>query len=176
MKKSIIIAVVFALVGLGIGYFAFSSENVLTTVSTANDATFKTARIAEVGLSPASDTSTSTSILNTDSTDRVVTNAWYYCNVLGTSKTYLTGTGLANLIFRISTSSNSTGYGVTNANYLLDSNVATTSAGTSVYTSSSTTPFPDNTSRLWASGSYIRFYSNATNTAQCVIGVDYLAS
>lgn len=177
MNKSIIYAgVAVLLVGFGLGYLAFGGDNVLSTVSTSNDTKFSSAKIAETGFAPADGSATSTSILNTDSTDRVVTGAFYYCNDLGTSKTAYTGTGLANLIFSIATTSTANTAIVSNSNYLLRSNVATTSAGASVYVSSTTTPFPDDSGRLWASGSYITVFSNATNTADCVAGVTYLAS
>lgn len=146
------------------------------TVSTAPTTVFNTAKVAEAGFAPTVDSATTTPILNTDATDRVVIDSFYYCNSVGTSKTYLTGTGLANLIFSISTSSTATGYGITNANYLLRSNVSTTTSDTSIYTASSTTPFPGDSSRLWAAGSYILIYANATNTASCVAGVHYLGS
>ena len=176
MKTKIITAVVGIVIGLVAGFFLFDSENVLSLVSTSNSTTFSSAKIAEVGFSPATGSATSTSILNTDSNDRVVTGSFYYCNNLGTSLTAYTGAGLASLLFKAATTSTAAPATVSNANLLLSSTVATTSAGSSVYVSSTTTPFPNDVGRLWASGSYMTFFSNATNTATCVVGVQYLAS
>lgn len=151
-------------------------KTILGVVSTPATSTFTSAKVAEVGFSPTTATATSTSILNSDSTDRVVTDSFYYCNGMGTSLTAYSGVGLANLIFTAATTSAASPIGLGNNNLVLSSNVATSSAGASVYTASTTIPFPNDSSRLWASGSYMTFYSNATNTAACVIGVHYLAS
>lgn len=158
------------------GYFYPKYSMPVGTVSTTNTTTFNSAKVAEVGFIPATAGATSTSILNTDSTDRVVIDSFYYCNVLGTSYVANTGSGLANLTFTAATTSTASPAALGNTALLLSSNVATTSAGASTYVSSSTTPYPDNSSRLWKSGSYMTFFSNATNTAQCVAGVHYLGS
>lgn len=178
MKTKIITAVVGIVIGLVAGFFLFDSENVLSLVSTSNSTTFSSAKIAEVGFSPATGSATSTSILNTDSNDRIVTGSFFYCNNLGTSYTAYTGAGLTSLgvLFKAATTSTAAPATVSNVNLVLSATVATTSAGSSVYVASTTTPFPNDVGRLWASGSYMTFFSNATNTATCVVGVQYLAS
>ncbi len=176
MKNKIIIAIVGALLGAGIYAAFFASEPTISAVSTSTTATFSTSKIAETGFAPSSASATSsTSLYNSDSTDRVIINAFAYCNGLDTSKVYLTGGPLANLIFTLGTTSNTANSSIATAANKFTLTVATTTPS-GIYVSTTTTPFPDDSTRLWASGTYLLINANATNTAACVAGVHYLAS
>lgn len=179
MKNTIIYALIGAVVGLGIGYFVFSHSNSPSefagAISTSSTSTFSTAKIAEIGFAPTTaSATTSVTLLNTDSTDRVITSAFAYCSGVGTSQTYLTGTGLSALTFTMGTSSNTSN---SNPTTVANAFIVTVSTSTPYsYVSSTTTPYPNDATRTWASGSYLLINANATNTASCVTGVHYLAS
>lgn len=123
---------------------------------------------------PATGTATTTSILNSDSTDRYVTNDYIFCTGVGTSKTAYTGTGLASLTFTAATTSTANPTSLTNTNYILNSSVATSSTVTFVATS--TEGVIAGWSRIWPTGTYLTFSSNATNTAICTVGVHTIGS
>lgn len=173
--KELKIAVLSLVVGLVIGYFAFSSDNVLSTISTSTSSTFSSAKIAAVGFVPAdASATTSVALYNDSGADRIIESWFATCSSVGTSKTFTTGTGLAALTFTFGTTtstSNSNPATVANAAVLT---IATSTAD--AYTASSTNPFPNPIGRTWANGTYLLINSNATNTASCVAGVHYLAS
>lgn len=152
--------------------------------------TFNTAKIAAVAVNLASvgANGTSTSILNSDAFDRYVTGVRTACVGVGTSKTAYSGAGLAALTLSIGTSSTaapaavptnlvaspltiatSTGYFAVSSSTV--GNLATTSVSGAVGITGITS---DNF--VWLTGSYITFATNATNTATCVFGVDYMGS
>ncbi len=134
--------------------------------------TFSTAKIAAMNIAPATASATSTSILNSDASDRYITSAFAECTGAGSSQTAYTGAGLANLLLRIATSSTAAPVVLSNTNYAANLTIATTAPATYQSTTTPTTSWM----QVWASGSYLTFYPNATNTAQCVVGVSYLAS
>lgn len=173
MKNTILIVLVSALVGFGLGSFLSKDGSVLSSISTSSTTTFNSAKLAEIGFSPATGSATSTSILNTDSTDRIVVDAFAYCDTVGTSRTAYSGGGLAALLFTAATSSTAAPVTNSNANYTMYNIVSTSTANFFV---SSTTIGVASYGRVWAPGTYMSFFSNATNTAACVVGVSYLAS
>lgn len=147
-------------------------------------ASFNTARFAGVvaNLSTAGANATSSSVYNGDSSDRYITAIRLGCNGVGTSKTAYTGTGLSALTVSVATSS--TAAPATNGNTNLVGGLAVT-IGTSTAnfveassTSASTVPNVGSNSvaNIWAAGSYLTFTTNATNTAACTFGVDYIGS
>lgn len=167
MKKLIIVAVIALLVGGVAGYFLAPSP-----MGSAVGTTFSTAKVAQINFSPTNN-ATSTSLLNTDSYDRIVTDSFGFCNTVGTSLTAVTGDGLKELTFNAATTTTSAPNTVTNVNYVMQNIVATSS--TNMYFSS-TTIAVNAYGRVWASGSYMTFWSNATNTAVCTVGVHYIGS
>lgn len=175
MKNKNIILALAGIVALGLGYVAFSSDSVLSTISTDTDQTFSSAKIAEVGFSPTTASATSSAVLyNSDSTDRIIESWYAACSSVGTSKVFTSGGGLAALTFTFGTTTNTS-----NSNPATAANVAVLTIATSTadaYTASSTNPFPNPVGRTWASGTYLLINANATNTAACVAGVHYLAS
>lgn len=175
LKNKVVIALVSALVGFGVGFFSFGSPELVSTISTGTSQTFSSAKIAGVGFSPTTaSATTSVVLLNSDSTDRIIESWFAACSTLGTSRTYLVGDNLAALTFTFGTTTNTS-----NSNPASTANVAVLTIATSTpdgYVASSTNPFPNPVGRTWASGTYLLINSNATNTASCVAGVHYLAS
>lgn len=175
MSTSTLGKIVIGILALAAIYGAYQYPQVTQSVQTfgAVGATFNTAKIAAINWT-LSDSATSTSILNGDANDRIVEGAQYWCSGVGTSKTAFTGAGLDALSFSAATTSASAPAIITNTNFVLNTTVATSTATLFV---ASTSPGLTATAaqRIWASGSYLTFWSNATNTAACNIGVQYLA-
>lgn len=142
-------------------------------VGSAVGTTFNTAKVAAINFSPATGTATTTSILNGDASDRIITDSFAECNTLGSSFTAYTGAALANLIFTAATTSTSAPASVTNTQLALNVNISTTTTNIA-YVATST--FTNIQPRIWATGTYLTFVSNATNTAACNVGVHYLAT
>ena len=149
-------------------------QKLINIGASAVNSTFLSAKVAAIAFSPTTG-ATTTSILNTDASDRIVTDAFVTCSGVGTSYTALTGAGLASLQFKMATSSTAFPAIISNTNLLLSSAVIATSS-VDVYVAT-TTPGLAGTSdfvRRWAAGSYLAVTSNATNTAACIVGVHYL--
>lgn len=147
------------------------------SVGSAVGTTFSTARVAQVNITPSTGTATSSSILNSDDSDRIITDGFYSCSGMGSSQTAYTGAGLTSsgLILAAATSSSATpnASSFVLGSYALNVVVATTTVSDSyIATSTYTAVF----TRRWAAGSYLNFFFNATNTAACTVGVHYLAS
>lgn len=166
----VLLGIVFVIAVLGV-YLSLAKNSGLSAGSTnaAVGTTYGSAKVAQVNMTPATAAATSTSILNTDSYDRIVTDTFYDCNTAGTSKVYLTGNGLASLIIRAATST--TAAQGANTNYVMYNNMATTSPD--VFMASTTIAVGD-FGRVWATGTYMNFSTNATNTAVCTVGVHYI--
>ncbi len=188
-NRTFIVLVFLALfVGAVTGYSLSHKEVSLGTsaVGTTNG----TQKIATITFAPATPAATSTSILNSDSNDRIIDEEISYCSGLGSSRVAFSGGGLASngLTFSAATTSTSAPNTVTNTNLTLNVSIATTTGFAFVSTSSPSviTTFVDGVptststqsviSRVWASGSYLTFWSNATNTATCTVGVRYFSN
>lgn len=121
---------------------------------------------------------TSSSILNTSSNDYYVTAIRAACNGVGTSQTAYTGTGLVALTLTVATTSTAAPATLPTATNKVGNSTLTiaTSTGTFVV-ASSTAVLPGSTliNNIWASGSYMTFTTNATNTAICTFGADYMS-
>jgi hypothetical protein len=176
MNKSIIGAVALVLVGFAVGYGVFGNkvtviEQIGQAVSVAG-VTNSTARLASVvAAPPTTATATTTSLYNGDGVDRAITDAFAYCTGVGTSRTYLTGAGLAALTVQMSTSTIA-GDAKRNTNYPATFTVATSSAWAwENYLGTSATDM----NLVWPSATYLNITFNATNTAACTIGVHYLS-
>lgn len=181
--KIVLSALIAAVIAGGVygGYTYLLSPKVEQLAgASAVGTTFQTAKIAQVSVAPATPgtNATSTSILNTDANDRYILSEEVGCEVVGTSKTAYTGTGLAALTLTMATSStvltNSTGLGQTVGGVALT--IATSSAFFTVASSTSGVGNAAGSSNVWAAGSYLTMQFNATNTAACVIGVRYMSS
>ena len=178
MTKTIILGVLAVIVTGGIvGGYYFPKNNPVFGSSPAGS-TFSTQKVAQVAVNLASPGSngTSTSILNTDANDRFITGEEVGCETVGTSKTAYTGTGLASLTLTIATTSTAAPATISNTNTLPVVTIATATPNFVISSSTAGTPGTSIVSNIWASGSYLSFATNATNTALCTIGVRYTAS
>lgn len=184
MNKNIYFIGVIAIIAIIGSYFYPKSVTTTvekTIVGSAVGTTFNTAKVAQINFSPATAAATSTSILNSDDSARWVTDSFSYCSGVGTSKVAYSGGGLANLIFQAATTSTSNPNTVTNTNAVMNITISTTTTGgfSSNATTTATTTgayglYPGY--QYWSSGSYMTFWSNATNTAACTVGVKYVPS
>lgn len=172
MKKVIfsLVGIVAVLALIGAYYFPQFQTSV---GASPTGTTWGTARIASINWSLASHLATSTSLYNYDTQPRIIESSFVTCESMGTSKTAYTGAGLANLIIRAATTTTEAPAVITNANYA--ANYATVATSTAVLlTASSTEGVINGYSRIWPAGTYLTFWSNATNTAQCTVGVKYI--
>jgi hypothetical protein len=138
------------------------------------DTQFGTKKIAAISWNLSSGTATSTSIYNSDQNDRIIDSSFVSCSGVGTSRTAYTGAGLAALTLRAATTTADSPATLTNTNYAVNYASISTSTPWS-YTTSSTEPVLGVYGRVWPSGTYLTFTANATNTATCVVGVNYVA-
>ncbi len=127
-------------------------------------ATNSTAKLASITIAPLTIAATSTSILNADATDRAVTSAFAFC-------TGVTNQPAVNTWTLQAATSSTLVVTPPTSNYAMNLTVATT---TTVVLASSTA-ISNDIFRIWPSGTYMIFASNATNTAACTIGLHYLS-
>lgn len=166
-----IVGVLILGLGILIGH-SFWGQTKLTVGTNAVGTIATTAKEATIIYSLASQSSTSTSILNTDSTDRIILATYQSCQNLGSSFSPVTGSGITNLIIQAATTSTAAPVLLGNSNLIMSSIVATTT--TSFELVSTSTTASSEISRIWASNSYLTFNTNATNTAICLVGARYL--
>lgn len=177
-KFVVYILVILALVvGFVVGhsFFATTVAGATLPVGTTNS----TPREAFIVYSPTVPGATTTSMFNPDANDRVIVSAKYECTGIGVSQTINTGASTLPVILFMATTSTANPTQLFNTNYVWDNILATssTSGPAALDYQASTSPgfVPVNISdRIWAAGSYLSVASNATNTATCNIGVDYL--
>lgn len=169
MKNKIVFAVIAAIAVLIIGFVISSSSENVKGVSSAG-VTNTSAKLYTASLVPSTDTATTTSLYNSDSTDRAIVSTVGYCSSVGTSKTFLTGTGLASWLVQLATSSVGNLGLQGNTNYAASLTLSTSSPW--VFVSSTTEPVLNAVGRTWPSGTYLNITFNATNTAACTIGVN----
>lgn len=134
-----------------------------------------TRQTSEFAFNPTSASATSSSsLLNQDGNDRVITSVDVSCSGLGTSQTAYTGTGLVQVTFSVATTSTSAPVALGNTNFIYNGAVATT---TSSFYDASSTPGTTGANllvRRWPNSTYLTVTSNATNTAACIVNVNYL--
>lgn len=179
MKKllSIVCALVIGIAIVGAYHYPLQKQSAGGT-NNAVGTTFSTAKVAQVNITPATGSATSSSILNNDATDRYIVSSFVSCNTVGTSKTAYTGTGLtsAGWLWRMSTSSAAITGAIadSNTNYAAVDVVSTTTVDS--FVSSTTEGIITGTTRTWPTGTYLNIQPNATNTAVCTGGVYYIGS
>lgn len=152
-----------------LGLFFPRSTSLTTTVVQGISnvgASNSTSKLFTITSSPSTDGATTSSILNTDGTDRAVTSVVAFCTGVASSKTYLTGTGLAAFTVQMSTSTSAVD-AKANTNYVASFTIATSSSWSQV---SSTTPYAGAVNSVWPTNTYLNITYNATNTASCTIG------
>lgn len=119
---------------------------------------------------------TSTSILNTDSVDRIVTTFKVGCEGVGTSQTAYTGAGLASLQVSIGTTTAANPSSFLSSAAIALNYVLGTSTPALIVASSTLATATSSLASIWPAGTYETFFFNATNTAACTIGLDYIGS
>lgn len=138
--------------------------------------TFNTGKVVAVDISPATQTSTSSSVLNTDASNRWIASFGFSgCTGTQNSQTDLTGTGLASWFVQAATTTVANQGLQGNTNYALNLTIPTSTAGVPAIVAASTST-PSAVFGIWAPGTYMTFTFNATNTAACVVEMDYIAS
>lgn len=180
MSGKSILSIIFAVVIVAAVYGAYQyphSESVTQSFGTTSG-TAGTRHIAQFSFNPTTASATTSSILNSDGQDRVVTSVDVACSGLGTSRVAYTGGGLTSLglLFSVATTAASAPAALGNTNFTYGpGGIATTSA---TFWEASSTPGTTgvtiDASRRWAAGSYMTISSNATNTAACFVDVNYL--
>ncbi len=135
---------------------------------------FSSAKRYSITFAPATASATTTSIINTDATDRIVVDTVIYCGGIGTSLSPYIGGGLSVFNISVATSSAANPTATTSSSNLVSSNNIATSTADG-FVASTTVATGSAYGRVWASGSYMSFIANATNTAVCNVGVDTLA-
>lgn len=116
---------------------------------------------------------TSTSILNTDGADRYITTTKVGCQSIGSSRTAYTGTGLANLLLTVGTTTTVNPVTIPTSPFLVVNAIPISTTTANFVLASSTLLTGSQNATLWGAGVALTFWFNATNTAQCSIGVDY---
>lgn len=171
----IIISLVLAVVIGGAIYGAYQYPQIPTIFGSSVGSTFTTQKMVAVNMAPLTAAATSTSILNTDSSARWIADFGLAgCTGAGSSFTYPnnSGTGLAALLIQAATTSVANQGLQGNTNYALNMTVSTSSPA---YTESATSTLASNAG-YWAPNTYMTFTFNATNTAACIVEMDYIPS
>lgn len=170
-------------VGIVIGVVALIGSyyypKVLNNVGASpSGSTFGDAKTASVVISLASPgaNGTSTSILNTDTNDRYVTSWHTACENMGTSKTAYTGAGLANLQESVGTTTTAAPATFISFSAIASGFNLATGTTNMLVSSSTLATATSSLAIVWPANTYMTFSFNATNTAVCTTGVNYIGS
>lgn len=128
------------------------------------------ARLASVVMEPATASATTTAVYN-NGPDRFIESSFVACTGVGTSKTPLTGAGLAQLQITLATS---TSLLKSTAGYNSASILTVATSSPYLYQASTTASSIGTVGLIWPASTYMNFGFNATNTANCTVGVHYL--
>lgn len=174
--KKILFLLVALIVVVGCLIYFFPRNQLAGTVSTAGSS-FNTARYAGVSIdaSVTGSTGTSSSITNLDATDRYITGVRGACQNVGTSKSAM-GAGIASWQISIGTTSSANPISFSSAVAVAVGSIIPTSTASTVFSTSTQQIATSTNATLWATGVPLTFFLNATNTAQCTFGVDYIGS
>lgn len=173
--SSIVATVLAAIILLTVGH-PQTTQLAATSPQGSTGSTARQYSIFGVNLAAPGANATSSSIQNNTSNDIYVTAVKIACEGVGTSKTAYTGAGLAALTMSVGTTSTAAPAAVpTN---LIGGSAYTIATGTVNFLLASSTNGNAlaNFTGIWPAGSYMTFFSNATNTAVCTVGVDGTSS
>lgn len=176
--NKIIIAVLAVLILSGLGAWYWHSQHSQLAGASPSGATFGDSKQAAVVVNLANPgaNGTSTSLLNTDSNDRYVTSVELGCENVGTSLTAYTGTGLANLLLSVGTTTTAAPASF-NGFANVAQNIKLSTSTVNLEVSSTTLALATSSlAAVWPTNTYMTFFFNATNTAACTVGVKYLGS
>lgn len=177
----VVLSVMGALAWFGATPFLKTTSNTVVQqlAGSAAGSTFNTAKFAGItfGLATPGANGTSSSVTNTDASDRYVTGYRVGCQNVGTSLTAYTGTGLAALTYSIGTSTTAAPASINPfAAITLNRTLGTTTSAI-VVASSTTQVATSSYAAIWHSGEIMTITFNATNTASgCTFGLDYMGS
>ncbi len=174
MKKSNIISVFVALViGTVLGYALSHQSNSVVANLAPTGTTNSTAKVLSIKMDLSSTAGTTTSILIPQ--DFAVANSFAFCTSLGYSSTTVAGLPLASLLIKGATTSTAVTGNLAdyNTNYATQLVISTTTS-MSFASSTSESALVGN-GRYLPSAAYYTFSANATNTAQCTVGVNVVA-
>lgn len=171
----VVLSVMGALAWFGITPFLSNTTTVQQVAGSPAGTSFNTSKVAAINISPQSITSTSTSLLNSDASDRIVTESFVTCSGL-TSMNGSTAAGVSTFQWWAATSSTAAPTAsVFNAPFAAMNITVATSSGDG-FTSTSTFTGTAVYARRWSAGTYMVFQTNATSSsAVCQAGVRYLA-
>lgn len=164
--KSVLALVGAVIIGLAIwGGYQYPR---MATVGSPAGATFGTAKIAAINFTPSTAAASSTSILNTDTSTRYVTDNFVDCN----------GTNGQGLTIQAATTSVSSQGLQGNSNLVANTFGTTSTTATNFFVGSTTPPAIPGVGLLWPSNTYLTFIStsSAINTGICTVGVHYIGS
>lgn len=177
-KKELLIGALIVVLAIVVGVLVWNEgHNQIATASPVGT-TGNIAKFASVTWAMTS--ATSSSVLNSDASDRDIIAIKYGCNSVGTSFTAFTGAPLtsAGLTLKAATTSvpASSSVAVSNTNLAFSSTIATSTASAGLLTFASSTMAAGGAyqNQVWLTGSSLTFFTSATNTAVCTIGVEYL--
>lgn len=158
-----------------LAYMAFVKVVPAFGAASPTGATFNDAKVAEIAMVPIDLTSTTTSILNTDGSDRVVDSSFVSCATTSQTVFGSHGAGLATWAFQMATTAVANLGLQGNTNHVADLTVPTSTADAS-YVASSSIPVLGNRNRIWPANTYLSMLSvgSSTNaTITCQAGVYY---
>lgn len=162
------------LVVAGAIYGAYQYPKNIQLAGSVVGTVFNSAKVAQININPQSITSTSTSIQNTDTSDRIVTDGFVSCSGL-TNMFGSTNAGVATFNWTAATSSTAAPAPSIAANSFAAMQVTLSTSTTYNETATSTYTVP--WGHIWTAGTYMIFQTNATSSgATCTVGVHYLAS
>ncbi len=149
----------------------------LATTSPAGS-TFNTAKFAAVAMNLATPgtNGTSSSILNTDTNDRFVLAVKGGCENVGSSLTAYTGAGLASLQLNVATSTTAAPASLNGWANVAKAYVVGTTTTNIIFGSSTLVTATSSLAGIWSANTYMTFSWNATNTAACTVGVEYVGA
>jgi hypothetical protein len=173
-----IIALVIAVVAAGGVYGGYKFLLTPPIGGSATGSTFNSAKVAETIMAPVSNSATTSSILNSDTSDRVITDYFVACATSTGAVFAQTAAGVNTFQWTAATTTTSAPSNLDgNSNTIFTINLGTSTTDNSY--AASTTNSAKVSNRTWLAGSYITFAANATSsnkTLSCEVGVHYLGS
>ncbi len=166
MKNSTLIWIALVIVAaLSLGAYMYPTNEVQTLAGSPTGTTFSTAKIAAINFTPSASAASSTSMLNSDASDREITSTFNTCAGVNGQGITITGatTSVANLGLQ------------GNPNLISNMFGTTTTSAKSYYVSTTTEGVLSGTSRVWPAGTYLTFVASSTTSGVCTVGAHYLA-
>ena len=181
MKNTIytVVGVVVLVLAIAGGYMFPRVTTIIKAGGVSTSGTYNNSQgLSQITFTPS--TATSTAILNTGASDRVVTELWANCQGIASAYTYGTGAGLASWTLQVST--NQSGTQTLGSTSVMFNGVIATSS-TSYLIASSTGSIQTaaafgslaGTSVTWPVNTYLVFQFNATDTASCSLASEWFA-